>query len=262
MIGKSHNLPIALLAALGVMLMWVSACAEKSTTDLDYLRVVVDGQDTLGVSQKGHPPKAVVVYFHGLDADEGVIMSDDKHTNFTTALVDKGYAVVASRAGGNAFGNDASRRNYAKLALSARAHYRVQDVYFVAESMGAIAATSLLAATPDPRLRGLVAISPALNLEAVPPQYRSAVQAAYPTEPVGNADPMNLPISDLIGKNIKLYTAQADTQVDTSTNADAFERKFGRSARISVARCSGDHVDPSCFEGPAVATWFDGLASQ
>lgn len=45
-------------------------------------------------------------------------------------------------------------------------------------------------------------------------------------------------------------------------NATAFQAKYGFAADISVVLCTGDHVDPSCFRGDDVVSWFDGLASR
>lgn len=242
----------------------LTAC--KSGTDdvgdYEFLRVQIDGQPGLGVSKKGQKPKALVVFFHGLDADESILRQDEMHTRLTETLVDAGYAVVASRAGGNAFGNAASRHNYAEVAKSGLTHYGVKEVFFLAESMGAIAAVDILASTPHPGLRGLAAVSPALDLNAAGPNYEFAVKDAFTTETLESANPMNLPAHELLGKRIRFYATPTDTVIPTPEHAIAFQQRYGSNADITIVPCTGDHLDSSCIQPNDIVQWFDSLDKE
>ncbi len=230
-------------------------CSKAEVTEYDYTRVYVDGQGTLGVAKRGEAPRALVVYFHGLDSNEMVLL-DEHHKPLTDLLVNAGYAVVASNAGGNSFGNPRSQRDYAELARVAREQYRTGSVYLLAESMGAVAAVNLLAESTDPTLRGLVAISPALDLASAPEQYQQAIAAAYPEGTMEQSNPIALAPDLLAGKRMRFYASDGDTLVQTAHNADAFRDRFASVADISVVPCSGGHLDPSCVQPEDIAKWF------
>src|SRR6185369_4714239 len=89
----------------------------------------VNGLGTLGLSVAGEPVKAVVVYFHGADQTARVIRDDEKHRNLFDPLLRNGYAVVSADAGGNAFGNLASREAYRQLILAARKKYGLVPMF-------------------------------------------------------------------------------------------------------------------------------------
>ena len=92
----------------------VNGCSTTKSEGLEYLRVTVDGQQTLGISSKDQPIRGVVIYFHGADADEFSITSDEPHRIMTEKLVNAGFAVVSSNASGNAFGCTASMPRYCR----------------------------------------------------------------------------------------------------------------------------------------------------
>jgi pimeloyl-ACP methyl ester carboxylesterase len=250
----------ALAVVLAVVCTAVTSCAEPHVEKYDYLRVYVDGQSTLGLSKRGAPPTRLVIFFHGLDTDEHVLTADGMHQKLTDALIDNGFAVVASKAGGNAYGNPDSQRDYRELARVAAMHYRVGDVYLLAESMGTIAAVNLLAESDVVRVRGLAAISPALDLLTAPPQYRAAIAAVYPDKAVlERVNPLNLPPEALAGKNLRFYASPDDPVVASNANALAFQSRFGSVANISVVPCTGEHMNESCVQGDDIARWFTSL---
>jgi pimeloyl-ACP methyl ester carboxylesterase len=238
-----------------------SGCGTPQPEAFEYLRVTVDGQQTLGISKQDHPVRGVVIYFHGPDADEFAITSNEPNRLMTEKLVNAGFAVVSSKASGNAFGNPVSQRNYRELANMALEHYRVENVFFLAESMGAVAAVNLMVATgANTRIRGLAAINPALDLANASPSYAPFVAESYRDRPtLDSTNPMNLPADALAGKRIRLYVSREDEAVPASANAFAFERRFGGEADISVVNCAGRQGDPSCVQGDDVLKWFSEL---
>lgn len=247
---------------IGVVIVLAALLAATGCTsvddDLSRSRVVVGGEDALSVVDPDVTTRGVVVYFHGLDEDESILDKDDPHRDLVRELADAGYAVVASRAGGNAFGNTASQTDYAELASWAADRYRVSDIFFLAESMGTIAAVNLMAKDPDLQPRGLAAIGPALSFGQAPDDYRTAIADANPDP--AQVDPMKLPVEALRGSNIRFFVSPDDTLVPTSTNADAFRVRFGSVADISIVECTGPHLDPSCLQGEDVVAWFSSLA--
>jgi hypothetical protein len=238
-----------LAVALALVFTMVTSCAEPHVEKYDYLRVYVDGQSTLGLSKRGAPPTRLVIFFHGLDTDEHVLTADPMHQKLTDVLIDNGFAVVASKAGGNAYGNPDSQRDYRELARVAAAHYRVNDIYLLAESMGTIAAVNILATSPAVQ-----------NLHSAPPQYHFGINAVHPDKAVlEKINPINLPPESLAGKNLRFYASPNDSLVPSNANALAFQSRFGSVANISVVPCTGDHMDESCSQGDDIARWFTSL---
>ena len=113
-----RSLRITLAVVFAVVITAITACSHQPVGSqylpYEYLRVYVDGQPTLGLTM-WHQPRGLVIFFHGLDTDEYVLTGDEVHKRLTDQLVDAGFAVVASRAGGNAYGNAASQHNYREL---------------------------------------------------------------------------------------------------------------------------------------------------
>jgi pimeloyl-ACP methyl ester carboxylesterase len=249
-----------LLSVLVVIVATVVACLSAcSSRGLDYFHTVVDGQESVGISKRDTAVRGVVIFFHGLDRDESVLSSDTAHKDMTATLTDAGYAVVASRGGGNAYGSAASQHNYAELVFGAAKHYASDRIFFLAESMGTIAAVNLMAKNKDIPVLGLAAINPLLNLGALTPQYVSAAQYANPDEPIVDVDPLSLSIASLAGEHLRVYVSPGDTLISTADNATAFENRFGAVANISVVTCSGEHMDPSCIQGEDISEWFSSL---
>jgi pimeloyl-ACP methyl ester carboxylesterase len=259
-VGHSHRIAAVLtVVAVLISVAPVNACSRSPKESFDYMRVELRGQAVLGVSKRGVDPRGVVVYFHGLDKDQDILTADDAHIHLTNVLTSAGFAVVAGNAGGNAFGNRTSQDQYADIAKLASERYKVQNVFFLAESMGTLAAVNMLARAQTSRVRGLAAISPALNLESTPPAYQSAVAEAYPEQSFAEANPMNLPVDSFQGKHFRFYVTLKDAVVSTKNNAKAFQARFGAVADISIIECTGAHLDPSCIQPENIVDWFKTL---
>jgi pimeloyl-ACP methyl ester carboxylesterase len=260
--GKTRCARVRVAAAVLVIAIvaMLSGCSEANAEGFEYLRVTVDGQQTLGISKKDAAIRGVVIYFHGPDADEFAVTSDDPHKTLTEKLVNAGFAVVSSRAGGNLFGNTESQRNYRELANMALEHFRVENVFFLAESMGAVAAMNLMAATETSRIRGLAAINPVIDLANASASYAPIIAESYPDRTALDlANPMKFPPNTFADRQIRFYVSGGDVVVPAAANATAFEKRFGGDAKISVVKCSGGHGDPSCLQGDDLLKWFSSL---
>lgn len=253
--GLVRSLQMLLAAFLAVTMIFASSCANDPTGGFEYLRVTLGGEPVLGVSKKGGQVRGVVVYFHGFDSDEFVLTSDGPHTELTRSLIEAGFAVVAGKAGGNAFGNPDSLRSYVEMAGLTAGHYRVENIFFLAESMGALAAVKVIA-IQSTRVRGMAAINPVLDLEGVPPIWRDDVDAAYVDHPIADANPLNLPPESLQGKRFRFYVTPSDDVSLTERNVVAFQNRFGSVADISIVDCTGEHMDASCIQGGDIVNWF------
>jgi pimeloyl-ACP methyl ester carboxylesterase len=239
---------------LAIVMVLTASCTTNDDPGFEYLRLQVDGQSTLAITKNDVLIRGIVVFFHGLNQNEFSLTSDQPHKTVTEKLLNAGFAVVASSAGGNAFGDPATLRNYRELGSMAREHYRIENIYFLAESIGAIPAVNLLASDYT-SVRGFAAISPALNFDSATPEW-PALAAKSPGGPPEPVNPMNLPLDAMKGKSIRFYISPQDTLVRPADNALAFQQHYGPVANISTVNCSGGHGDPSCLKGDDLVKWF------
>jgi pimeloyl-ACP methyl ester carboxylesterase len=253
-VSFAMNSRVALTLLLTVLTALVG-CSAPEKSRFDYFRVTIDGEQVLGISANDVLTRAVVVFFHGPGGNEFSI-GDPEHLQMTTDLVNAGFAVVASRAGGDAFGNPASQRNYIYLGGAAAEHYGTENIFLLAESMGAVAAANLLATRMGGRVRGFVAINPMLDLAAATPQFQSLVAKSYEAQPLDESNPMNLPVEAFHNKKMKFYVNRDDAKVPAGANAFAFKERFGSTADISIVECSGSTGDKSCYRGADLVKWF------
>lgn len=246
-----------LVLVLCVVMVSATACGDRQKgVEYEYLRLTVDGQETLGIAGKDKLIRAVVVYFHDAGDDEFAMTADEPHAKLTSALVNAGFAVVASRASGDAWGNAASQRNYIYVGGTAAQHYRTENVFFLADGMGAIAAANLLAAGPTVRVRGFAAINPVFDLKAVAPQYESAVAKMYPDASIHEVNPMALPFNAFKGKSMRFYVSPDDQVVRSDANARAFAARFGSVSDIAVVECASKDGNAACYQGDDLVKWF------
>ncbi|MET0896530.1 MAG: alpha/beta hydrolase [Mycobacterium sp.] len=242
----------------GLVFPAVAGCSNEPVL-YNYARVFLNDQGVLAVSKQDAEPTRIAVYFHGLDSDEKVLL-DDAHRGLVDTLVNNGYAVVASNAGGNVFGNAGSQSDYVELIRFAQEHYGGPlPVYFIAESMGAIAASNIYAEVPELDVLGMVGISPALDFENTREDFRPAIAAAYAPDSPDRMDPLNLAPEALAGKHFRFWASDSDTVVPAALNAQAFANKFGSVTDVTVTPCTGEHSDPSCMPAGQILEWLDQL---
>lgn len=253
-----ENLKLALASAL--LVCGLVGCSGSNERDysLHLTETEMVGPGTLGLSNNDLPVKGLIIYFHGSDQTARVIRDDQKHRDFFDPLLRVGYAVVAADARGNAFGNPASRADYRRLLAVARSKYSAEPVFFVAESMGALAALALLADATDRMVRGMVGISPLMGL---PPVARSAsfIAGAWGGSVPDMADPLSWPPETFADRNFRLYSSKDDHTIPPEASAHAFADRFGSVAKIELVECTGGHVSAACYQGTDVEKWFDSL---
>jgi pimeloyl-ACP methyl ester carboxylesterase len=237
----------------------LAACRAHDTDySLNLDDVAVGGPGTAGLSVIGQPVKGIAVYFHGADQNARVIRDEEKVRNVFDPLLRAGMAVVAADAGGNAYGNPGSREDYRRLIAAARAKYGNVPLYFVAESMGALAALALISEDVQHEVKGMVGISPLMGL---PHEVRSVdfIMNAWNGEVPESADPLSWPSEAFAGRSFRLYTSPEDDVIPADASANAFAEKFGSVASVEIVECEGGHAASACYQGTDVATWMEGL---
>lgn len=246
------------LRALAALLAWAMvACASHEQPPAAAIdRTEVDGPGTLGLSERNKPVTGVVVYFHGMAQGATVTELEAKRKGFTEALLRAGYAVVSADAGGDAFGNEASRDDYRRLIRAAEHKYATATRAFVAESMGGLPALALL--SQDSRIKGMVGISPMMGL---PANLRSVkmVTDAWNGNVPDSADPLSWPPSAFAGRTFRLYVSGGDNVIPPGARASNFAQRFGPVASVHIIGCPGTHAGDNCFDGDGVVHWLADL---
>jgi pimeloyl-ACP methyl ester carboxylesterase len=248
------------VAAVLLVLSGLPGCSSpKAGYGVKVDAVVLAGPGTLGLSVAGQEVKALVVYFHGSDQNASVIEDDRRHTDFFDPLLRAGYAVVSADANGNAFGNPASREDYRRLTAAAQQKYGAVPIFFVAESMGALAALALISEDTGRQVKGMVGISPLMGL---PPDARSVsfIEGPWGGPVPETADPLTWPPESFAGRSFQLYASKKDKVIPANASAQTFADRFGSVAEIEVIDCKGGHVAIACFQGADVQKWMADLS--
>jgi pimeloyl-ACP methyl ester carboxylesterase len=245
------------VAAALLLLFGLVACSDEKTFKIDAAEVY--GPGTLGLSAAGEPVRGLVVYFHGSDQDAGFIRDSEKHRAFFDPLLRAGYAVVASDADGNAYGNPVSREDYRQLIAAAQRKYAIKPTFFVAESMGALAALALMREDTGRQVMGMVGITPMMG---IPPSIRSVdfIASTWGGHITDAADPMSWPPQKLADRAMRLYVAPDDKVLPPGTTGRDFADRFRSVAEIEVVDCTGGHVAVACYQGDDVQKWMASLS--
>lgn len=252
-----YHAAVVLLVILALMLS--TACSAGDAERYDYFRITVAGQETLGVSIKDAMVRGVIVYFHGAGTDEFVIAADESHQNLVNSLVHAGFAIVSSEAHGDSWGSRASQEAYLALAGVATNHYHTENLYFLAEDMGSLAAVKLMALAPTARIRGLAAINPVLDLARVAPEDQAAVEASYRDRPLDPENPMTLPPSVFADRKMMFFVDSSDHRAPADVNARAFSARFAPPAEVTIVDCVGA---ADCLQGDELVKWFTKLEKR
>lgn len=249
---------VCMMLALVLSCGLISCRAHDTDYSLSLDDTAVGGPGTAGLSVVGEPVKGIAVYFHGADQDARVIRNSEKVRNVFDPLLRAGLAVVAADAGGNAYGDLESREDYRRLIAAARAKYGNVPLYFVAESMGALAALALLSDDTQREVKGMVGISPLMGL---PSEVRAVdfIKNAWNGEVPESADPLSWAPETFAGRSFRLYTSPEDDVIPADASATAFADRFGSVASVEIVQCEGGHAASACYQGMDVAKWVEGL---
>ena len=200
-------------------------------------------------------PTGLVINCHG----QGEAYNDIAVTTVATkqaviqALTSAGYIVACSNAGGGyAWGNEQAVREIVALERYMRANYNISRTLLWGVSMGGITALNVIASGRI-EVIGFLGSAPTCSLANMHGVYGAAIDTAYGVWP-GKAygfDPLSRSMKSLSGLPLKMYASAADTTVSKAANADALATAAAKWARsVSVVATSGNHSDPSVFDGP------------
>lgn len=224
-------------------------------------RLEIRGQPAVLISP-AQPTGKVVVYTHGSgETIDSIFRAGSPMRPIFTRLLRAGYALAASAARGNNWGNSESERDYLALvgALRERA---LRDVYVLALSMGGFNGLQLL---EHVRVRAWAGIFVACDMASIDALglYSGDIRAAYG---LGREDPTQIAtrgrspvaVHARPGLPMRFWASPGDRVVPKRRNTDAcagLARRRG--ARATVTTTRGDHADPSNFDAAGVLRLFE-----
>lgn len=205
--------------------------------------------------------RKVVVYVHGAGETVENIFRDQAKEQIFKTLLQAGYALAASDAHGDSWGNTASERDYLAL-ISALRKRGLRDVYVLALSMGGFNGLQLLGHVP---IKAWAGIFPACDLDSVydlglyARDIRTAhgLDAGEPAE-VATRGRSPVAVNPPPGLPMRFWASPGDRVIPKRRNTDAcaaLARRRG--ARVEVTTTQGDHGDPSNFDAAGILRLFD-----
>lgn len=224
-------------------------------------RFEVDGVDAV-LRIPEQPNGRLVVYLHGAGGSAESILGTDPRARLVEGLVDEGYAVVASDAHGDAWGNAASVAAHAAAAEEAAARTGTTSVFLLAESMGGLPGAQLTTGSGLAGVEALAGIYPVCDLSSVHSRFTGSVDAAHGADVDAALERLS-PV-DLGGSvPVMVWASPQDTVVPKAANGDACVRQAREAgADALLVESTGEHGDPSHFDLPTVLAFFDSAAAD
>ena len=259
---------VAVSLAVFVSLLAGAGCGDAANApspspptevQADIARFEVRGQAAALITP-GQRTSKVVVYMHGAgERIESAFRDVVKDGTFKT-LLDAGYALAATDAHGDNWGNPASVQD--QLALIAELRERgLPDVYVLALSMGGLDGFQVLGRTP---VKAWAGIFPACHLASVWDLglYRGQIRAAYglsasasPRSALRGRSPVS--IDPPAGLPMRFWASPGDRVIPTRPNTAAcaaIARRRGASVEVTATR--GDHGHISNYDPAGVLALF------
>ena len=212
------------------------------------------------------PVKGLVVFTHGYAGSQDQILQFSALFPLRDALVEAGYAIAASNAHGNNFGNPTSIADQVNLIHDADSRLPgVTPIDIVGFSMGGLDALMLASDHKAPNLHAVVLLSPVCDQIAYLGSYfggsiRAAFGHAKGSAPpvMATSDPEHQDPQSFTGPRYWFWMSPDDTTVPPSQtgNMVAFLKSAGVDARYSPL--SGNHGNLSQLSTSAVVSWLNG----
>ncbi|SNS73233.1 hypothetical protein SAMN06893096_10783 [Geodermatophilus pulveris] len=222
--------------------------------------VEVGGQAAVVVRPQ-QPNGRLVLYAHGLDARGTAVLAGEGFGALADGLVAAGYAVAASDAGGDAWGDAASVDAHAALAAAVTDLVDATDVYLVAESMGGLAGARLVEGRRIPGLRAYAGIQPLCDLGSVYDDHAASIDTAYGPAVDGALRALS-PVRLDAAVPAVFWASAEDTVVDRARNADVCAAQVVADGGSAVVRAAeGEHGDPSHYDLGALLDLFASTAA-
>lgn len=270
---------LAAVASLAAAAVLLSACSSSSSSPTDPAGAAGEASTKLQTirmtSSTGQPEvllrpggtvTGLVVFMHGLDADENQILTDG-FSGVRGALLDAGYAIVASDAHGDNTGNPASVRDQRNAVADARRRLgHVPRVDILAFSMGGFDALLTAASHGVDGLQAVALISPAVDQRVfLGGPLTEVVTAAFghplPKQVPGilkRSDPLLQPVRHYAGYRYHFWHSPHDTTVPVaqSTVMSSYLATGGIYAPVSAL--TGDHGNLTALEPRSLVRFFAG----
>ncbi|MGY1682412.1 alpha/beta hydrolase family protein [Geodermatophilus sp. SYSU D01176] len=204
----------------------------------------------------------LVVYLHGAGGTAESILGTEPRARLVEGLVDEGYAVVASDAHGDAWGNAESVAAHAAAAEEAAARTGTTSVFLLAESMGGLPGAQLTTGSELDEVEALAGIYPVCDLSSVYPRFADSVDAAHGDDVDAALDRLS-PVDPAGSVPVMVWASPQDTVVPKAANGDACVRQAREAgADAIVVESTGEHGDPSHFDLPTVLAFFHSSAGE
>lgn len=208
----------------------------------------------------------LIIYHGGTGETMSAPRTDTLKQTLITYLLSNGYAIVASNAHGNNWGNDASLADFVELHTWAKSQITPSVTLLLSQSMGGMSGLLTAAARPF-AIAGWAGIYPVCNLADcyTNPTFETQINTAYNipgggtyAEQTAGHDPVLLSASAFAGLRMRFYASASDTIVSKTNNSDAMATLVDATATENdVVVCSGDHGDTSHFQPADLIAFFN-----
>jgi pimeloyl-ACP methyl ester carboxylesterase len=211
------------------------------------------------------PARALVVFTHGYGDSQDQILKTSALFPLRDVLAEAGYAIAASNAHGNNYGNPTSIDDLVQLVRDAQSRLPgVTRIDVVAFSMGGLDALMLTSERRVPNLEAVVLLSPVCDQIAYLQSYfGGAIRAAFghakgSAPPViAKSDPEKQDPQSFRGPRYWFWMSPDDTTVPPAQTASMVAILRSAGADVRYSPLDGNHGDLSKLTTGAVVAWLD-----
>jgi pimeloyl-ACP methyl ester carboxylesterase len=249
-----------------VAVVGLAACSDDEQQYGTVERFEVAGDDALLVVPDDEV-RGVVVYHHGADERVEQVGLERGADTLVGGLARAGWAVAATDAGGDNWGDDASLA--ANTALWEEVARRLDDpelVVLLGHSMGGLSSLRCVLEACVPDIDGWIGIYPVVD-------QRTMVDASVAGELVpeilerfgGRPPSSKVPLEQAealaaLDLPMIVWASPDDTVVPMDTNAVELERRItDAGGSIERREAEGEHLDPSHIDVPALVAFLESL---
>lgn len=207
-------------------------------------------------------PRGVLIYHHGAGEDLDDLLARQRDGSLVDRVLEAGWAVAASQAHGDHWGNQASVDANAALWEAVDQRLDVDDVVLLAHSMGGLSSLSCVVAGCVPDVDGWIGIYPLVDPRTMAQSSIAAGAVPAIEEAHGGEPPTRLiPLENvdlLVDVPMLVWASPDDEVVPMEHNAAELARRVeaaGGDADLRVAQ--GGHGHPSHYDIDAVLAFLE-----
>jgi pimeloyl-ACP methyl ester carboxylesterase len=211
------------------------------------------------------PARALVIFTPGYAGSQDQILKSSDLFPLRDALAEAGYAIAASNAHGNNYGNPTSIDDMVQLVRDARSRLPgVTRIDVVGFSMGGLDALMLTSEHRVPNVQAVVLLSPLCDQIAYLGSYfGGAIRAAFghakgPAPPViARSDPERQNPRSFTGLRYWFWMSPDDTTVPPAQTASMVTILRSAGVDVRYSPLTGNHGDLSQLTVGAVVAWLN-----